>query len=561
MSTITISSTAATTLSSKATNPWPLTLSGPSWEDVVSCLEQEDEAPAEVLYRMIFAARSKAPSKGEAIRVLYAGLAKQDAHAERERKEGLYHSGTTASLHLLTTPSSSSSSSCGGAKNSSVLFRHECCYLMGQVGADTADWTEKRMAFEFLLRVLEDETEHEVTRHEAAEGIAAVFSNNLREEDELRVLEFFEENFARKIQESEDDEEIASTTTGGSATPPSSAEEREEPEGVGQGVATLENSSTTRTLMEVQNDSPSTRTRRDRINAALIQLLSRYFEGPDGTRTSSTKEVGRCSSWSPLAQTCFLAVEGLKRNTSRMCACQYSSYDPALGELGATEADIPRLGAQLMNEDHRIEDEEACELVGGSEVETALVACKRIENIKALMYKRYVAMFTLRNLQAVAPLAEALQRDESSPVLRHEIAFILGQMEHDHDDSNQSQTLPPGIAALLENLAKEDEHSMVRHESAIALGTACGEDYGRMSAKEVYLHAPVLVEDVVHGGQSQGQHEHLSSTSIADVIVQALEVYALDPEPIVAESCLVALDTIRYWRMWDEEEKRILGDS
>ena len=51
----------------------------------------------------------------------------------------------------------------------SVLFRHECCYLLGQIGADSADIEGvKKPVFLALLKVLEDEREDEVTRHEVS---------------------------------------------------------------------------------------------------------------------------------------------------------------------------------------------------------------------------------------------------------------------------------------------------------------------------------------------------------------------------------------------------------
>jgi hypothetical protein len=46
-----------------------------------------------------------------------------------------------------------------------------------------------------------------------------------------------------------------------------------------------------------------------------------------------------------------------------------------------------------------------------------------------MRHQRYIAMFTLRNLDAVDELAHVLSADKCSAALRHEIAFILGQME------------------------------------------------------------------------------------------------------------------------------------
>ena len=60
-------------------------------------------------------------------------------------------------------------------RSTSVLFRHECCYLLGRIGADSSDIQGvKNPVFLALLRVLEDESEDEVTRHEASLGTSAV---------------------------------------------------------------------------------------------------------------------------------------------------------------------------------------------------------------------------------------------------------------------------------------------------------------------------------------------------------------------------------------------------
>ena len=49
--------------------------------------------------------------------------------------------------------------------------------------------------------------------------------------------------------------------------------------------------------------------------------------------------------------------------------------------------------------------------------------------------------------------------DTSSALLRHEVAFVLGQMQH-----------PTALPALSTSLKRQHEHNMVRHEAAEALG-------------------------------------------------------------------------------------------
>eukprot|EP00928_Gymnodinium_smaydae_P021678 TRINITY_DN18486_c0_g1_i2.p1 TRINITY_DN18486_c0_g1~~TRINITY_DN18486_c0_g1_i2.p1 ORF type:complete len:344 (-),score=68.66 TRINITY_DN18486_c0_g1_i2:181-1212(-) len=278
-------------------------------------------------------------------------------------------------------------------RSSSVLFRHECCYLLGQLGAATSDLGLKQACFGRLMTVLEDTAEDEVTRHEAAEGLAAVFG------------------FVG-------DSEVVSN-----------------------------------------EDAETARARDTRLREALTRYAS-------------------CGDGSPLGETCHIALEGLRRKLSKVCACQYQSYDPAIGDPSAKAEDVPRFAAVLSDQG-------------------------------AALYERYIAMFTLRNLGAVAEIAAALRSDVSSPVLRHELAFILGQM----DDEAATEAL----CANLENTA---DHGMVRHESAIALGSIGGE---RAKA--------------------------------------CLQRFSSDGEAMVAESCLVALDTLAYWEAWEEAEKRVREQS
>lgn len=116
------------------------------------------------------------------------------------------------------------------------------------------------------------------------------------------------------------------------------------------------------------------------------------------------------------------------------------------------------------------------------------------------IFDRYRAMFSLRNRgseAAVKQLCRALTQDASSALLRHEVAYVLGQMQH-----------PSSVEALEESLRRADEHMMVRHESAEALGAIDGrwEDVERI-----------------------------------------LSEFSADPNDVVRESCLVALDAADYW--------------
>jgi len=124
------------------------------------------------------------------------------------------------------------------------------------------------------------------------------------------------------------------------------------------------------------------------------------------------------------------------------------------------------------------------------------------------LFDRYRAMFSLRNIagsaddakvadEAVTLLADGFELSGAEEALfRHEIAFVLGQI------GNRAAA---AAKPLLRRLEDANENPMVRHEAAEALGSIALEDY-----------------------------------------VSVLEKFSKDPEPIVSESCAVALDLVEY---------------
>ncbi|XP_068599868.1 deoxyhypusine hydroxylase [Brachionichthys hirsutus] len=111
------------------------------------------------------------------------------------------------------------------------------------------------------------------------------------------------------------------------------------------------------------------------------------------------------------------------------------------------------------------------------------------------LFERYRAMFALRNRgseEAVLALGEGLRC--SSALFRHEIGYVLGQMQH-----------PAAVPALRAALEHPRENPMVRHEAAEALGSI-----GREECRAV------------------------------------LQRYRGDEERVVKESCEVALDMLAY---------------
>ncbi len=111
------------------------------------------------------------------------------------------------------------------------------------------------------------------------------------------------------------------------------------------------------------------------------------------------------------------------------------------------------------------------------------------------MFQRMRALFALRNIggkDSVEALAAAYE--SKSALLKHEIAYVMGQMQDPH-----------AVPHLIERLEEGDEDVMVRHEAAEALGAI-----GDRTALDV------------------------------------LERFVHDDEVVIAESCEVALDLLEW---------------
>ncbi|KAM7256946.1 hypothetical protein ACFE04_012687 [Oxalis oulophora] len=195
----------------------------------------------------------------------------------------------------------------------------------------------------------------------------------------------------------------------------------------------------------------------------------------------------------------------------------------ALGAIGL-ESNIPLLKDKLVS-DPAQEVRETCELAlsriedvtiasdsnGSSVTEkspfmsvdpAAPTTCTSVVKLREVlldegkgMYERYAALFALRNNgsnEAVSAIIESL--GSKSALLKHEVAYVLGQLQNN-----------AACVALSNILGDANEHAMVRHEAAEALG------------------------------------------SIADErSVALLEEFKTDPEPLVSQSCEVALSMLEY---------------
>ncbi|TDG43086.1 hypothetical protein AWZ03_010502 [Drosophila navojoa] len=127
---------------------------------------------------------------------------------------------------------------------------------------------------------------------------------------------------------------------------------------------------------------------------------------------------------------------------------------------------------------------------------------KSVQELKAIyldanqsLFDRYRAMFSLRNLrteESVLAISEGLK--DKSALFRHEVAFVLGQLQD-----------PCSIPYLQENLEDRHENEMVRHECAEALGAIATEE-----------------------------------------CIKILNRYSDDDKRVVKESCVIALDMCEY---------------
>lgn len=100
------------------------------------------------------------------------------------------------------------------------------------------------------------------------------------------------------------------------------------------------------------------------------------------------------------------------------------------------------------------------------------------------LFERYQALFSLRNKrtsEAVDVITLGLK--DSSALFRHEVAFVLGQLQE-----------PASIPSLKENLVDHLENEMVRHECAEALGAIATEECRNILQKYVQDESRVVRE-------------------------------------------------------------------
>ena len=132
-----------------------------------------------------------------------------------------------------------------------------------------------------------------------------------------------------------------------------------------------------------------------------------------------------------------------------------------------------------------------------------------LDNEKYDLFERYRALFTLREInteEAAIAVCQCLKPENSincSELLKHEVAFVLGQME---------EVFKPAVPYLLECVENPDEAPIVRHEVLICLGMNLDE-------------------------KSRIDH------------------FLTNPDLIVSQSCEAAIQLIEYRQKCEEEER------
>ncbi|BET01364.1 Hypothetical protein NTJ_14181 [Nesidiocoris tenuis] len=184
-------------------------------------------------------------------------------------------------------------------------------------------------------------------------------------------------------------------------------------------------------------------------SAEVLDVLKKYLQDPEP----------------PVAETCELAIqriEWLQTGKDLTPDSIYDSVDPAPADK--TKASVDELVGTLLDE-------------------------------RQTLYTRYKALFALRNMntpESILGLSKGLT--VGSALFRHEVAFVLGQIQN-----------PITIPQLTSSLADATQHEMVRHECAEALGSIGTEE-----------------------------------------CTEILKKYLDDPSQIVRDSCEVALDMAKY---------------
>lgn len=279
-----------------------------------------------------------------------------------------------------------------------ALLRHEICYSLGQ--------TESEVAVPTLIKVLADRSEDPVTRHEAAEGLAAVGTGFLIE----------------KLREYENDADIEVAQT------------------VQLALCRLDDAATR---------EPETR---DGSAPAIVAVGPAL---PASKKPSAAHAVELFDMSLPLYQR-YAALYAL-----RDIATGYSSViNVSVGELEGRRFDkVEDSIVFLPKETSEAESNDPSADVLAPEHDARVAAGVIAASLPVLASNLALAAGEgVVDASRPATAYTALRKDA---ILRHEIAFIIGQL------GVKGKLAAEALIACVDSDA---EHPMVRHEAALALG-------------------------------------------------------------------------------------------
>lgn len=173
---------------------------------------------------------------------------------------------------------------------------------------------------------------------------------------------------------------------------------------------------------------------------------------------------------SEVSETCRLALDQLNYKIAKgTCGCERRPLEALRAEAdsAATGAADEGVACERLKVESKADAPRYTYVSPAPAAKAAPVATLREQLLDRgqPLFERYRALFALRDAvprEGEAPigaLCECLSRTDESALLKHEIAFVLGQLEHTAADES-----------LCDAVAREDEHGMVRHEAAEALG-------------------------------------------------------------------------------------------
>ncbi|EAK87682.1 protein with 4xEZ_heat domains [Cryptosporidium parvum Iowa II] len=226
-------------------------------------------------------------------------------------------------------------------------------------------------------------------------------------------------------------------------------------------------------------------------------------------------------------ETCYLAAHSLRlkrekrlkesnkqdidTNISNINA--FNTRDPTPPKSSCEVSHIESLASDLLNEDLQLEKRYAA-LFALRNILTGIID----SNQRKSLSDQYDQQIDNDKVHFIAgEIAKAMEIDKSSAVFRHECAFVLGQI--------QVISTADTLSRVLSN---QSEESMVRHEAAFALGSVGSND-------------PRCSENLEKMDKLCTKKE---LDRVRKLSIETLLKYSNDLDIIVAESCIVGLQTI-----------------